>query len=355
MSIKLAYKQYDKEYPMRAHWVRSIDQINNGEFCKALDFAHRFAQEARDSADATDPMLADRLFAVSLHYLGDQKAARRHIDRVNARLDVVADKPKVFPLDLRISTQYFRARILWLQGFADQALDLALSTIEEGRANGHALTFCSVLGQSACPIAFLAGDLDAAERYGAALLEHTERHAIRVWRLWAGCFLGMVRAKRGDVDAGLALLRSQLDQAGDARYLPRFLLPLGELAACLGEANEAEQGLAAAEEALARCKARQEHWYVPELLRIKGELMLRDPDRQSASSAQQCFREALKLARQQGALFWQLRNAVSLARLRIGQNRKADARQILAPVHASFTQGVGIADVREARALLDGL
>src|SRR5262249_17485809 len=153
------------------------------------------------------------LYAVSLHYLGDQKAARRHIDRVDAQLDLVAENSKVFPLDLRLSTHYFRARILWLQGFADQAQQLAMSNIEEGRANGHALSFCSVLGQSACPIAFLAGDLDAAERHGAALHEHAERHAIRLWRVWAGCFQAMVRAKRRD-DGGLALLRSELERAG---------------------------------------------------------------------------------------------------------------------------------------------
>ena len=89
---------------------------------------------------------------------------------------------------------------------------IGCSNVEEGRANGHALTFCSVLGQGACPIAFLAGDLDAAERYGEVLFEHTERHAIRLWRLWAGCFKGIVMAKRGDIDAGLALLRSEIDQ-----------------------------------------------------------------------------------------------------------------------------------------------
>src|SRR5262249_6391661 len=116
-----------------------------------------------------------------------------------------------------------------------------------------------------------------------------------------------------------------------------------------------EEGLAAVDEALERCKARQEQWYVPELLRIKGELMLRDTDRQSAPSAQRCFGEALELARQQGALFWELRSAVSLARLKIGQKRKAEARKILAPVYASFTQGPEIADVRDARALLEGL
>jgi predicted ATPase len=297
-------------------------------------------------------MLADRLLAVSLHFLGDQNAARRHIDRVNASVDLLAEKPRIFPLDLKISTHYFRARILWLQGLADQAQRIVGDNIEEGRANGHALTFCSVLGQAACPIAFLAGDFDAAERHGDMLLEHSERHAIRLWRIWAGCFKGMVMAKRGSIDAGLALLRSEIERAGDARLLPRFLLPLGELAACLGEANEIERGLAAVDQALERCNAKHEQWYVPELLRIKGELILKDKRHQATASAEQCFSEGLKLARQQGALFWELRSALSLARFSIGHDRETDARKILATVHGAFTEGHQIADFREAKTLL---
>jgi predicted ATPase/DNA-binding winged helix-turn-helix (wHTH) protein len=353
ITLELAERLDDKDYRLRALWGLCIDQFNNGEFLKALEFAQRFTRAAESSADPTDLMLADRLLAVSLHFLGDQHGARRHIDQVDASLDLLVEKPKIFPLDLRISTHYFRARILWLQGLADEALRLVEHNIEEGRANGHALTFCSVLGQAACPIAFLAGDLDAAERYGEVLFEHTERHAIRLWRLWAGCFKGIVMAKRGDIDAGLALLRGEIDRAGDARFLPRFLLPLGELAACLGEANEIEKGLVAVDETLERCKARHEQWYVPELLRVRGELMLKDTQHQSVSSAEQCFSEALKLAKQQGALFWELRNALSLARLRVEQGRKTEASQILAPAYGAF-EGIEIADAREAKALLDG-
>ena len=355
VTLELADRLDDKDYRLRALWGLCIDQFNNGEFRKALEFAQRFTKAAESSADPTDLMLADRILAVSLHFLGDQNGARRHIDRVDASLDLLVEKPKIFPLDLRISTHYFRARILWLQGLADQALRLVEHNIEEGRANGHHLTFCSVLGQGACPIAFLAGDFDAAERYGEELLEHTERHAIRLWRLWAGCFKGMVMAKRGDIKAGLALLRSEIDRAGDARHLPRFLLPLGELAVCLGEANEIENGLAAVHKTLGRCNARQERWYVPELLRIKGELILKDPQHQSASSAEQCFSAGLKLAKQQGALFWELRSALSLAQLWGGQDRKTDVVQILEPVCGAFTEGHQIADLRKAKTLLDGL
>jgi predicted ATPase len=271
-------------------------------------------------------------------------------------LEVLAQKPQIvrFRFDLRVSSHYFQARILWLQGFGDQALGVVRQNIEEGRAIGHALTFCSVLGQGACPVTYLAGDLDAAEHYCAALLEHTERHPIRLWNIWAHCFHGMLLVRRGHVGAGLETLRSALEQAGDARLLPRFLLPLGELAACLGEAGEAARGLATVDEALARSQAREEGWYLAELLRIRGELLLKfDPA--SAPAAEKCHAQALEVARQQGALFWELRTAMSMARLKENQGRRADARKVLRPVYAKFTEGFDTADLRDAKALLEKL
>lgn len=144
-TLELADRLDDKDFRLRALWGLCIDQFNNGAFGKARALADRFAEAAASSPDKTDLMLGDRLTAVALHYLGDQREARVRIDRVNASLHVLAEKPKIFPLDVRLSTQYFRARILWLQGHADQAQALADQNIHEGRAMGHALTFCSVL------------------------------------------------------------------------------------------------------------------------------------------------------------------------------------------------------------------
>ncbi len=349
-TLELADRLDDKDFRLRALWGLCIDQFNNGQFGKARALADRFTDAAANSPDKTDLMLADRLMAVALHYLGDQTGARLHIDRINASLHVFVEKPKVFPLDLRISTQYFRARILWLQGLADQAQALAARNIEEGRADGHALTFCSVLGQAACPIAFWAGDFDAAERHGTALLEHAERHAIRLWGLWARAFNAAVTAKRGDVATGLPLLSEELNRAGDARFLPRFLPLLGELAACFGEAGQVDRGLDVIEDALARCNDRQERWYLPELIRIKGELMLKSA--RHARDAEARFREAMDVAIQQGARFWELRCAISLARFRIGAGQSGEALAVLDNVCGAFAEGADIADMRIARDLI---
>lgn len=349
-TLELADRLDDKDFRLRALWGLCIDQFNNGQFGKARALADRFSAAAANSPDKTDVMLGDRLAAVAMHYLGDQSDARLRIDRVNASLHLLAEKPKIFPLDLRISTQYFRARILWLQGFAEQARALAARTIEEGRANGHALTFCSVLGQAACPIAFWSGDFAAAARHGAELLEHTDRHAIRLWGLWARAFNAAVVARGGDLARGLPLLREELARAGDARFLPRFLPLLGELAACSGAADEVDRGLDMIEDVLTRCNDRQELWYLPELLRIKGELMLRSARHSSEAEAR--FREAMSMAARQGARFWELRSATSLARLMIGNGQNAQARDILEPACSAMPEGADIADMRSARDLL---
>jgi hypothetical protein len=349
-TLELADRLDDKDFRLRALWGLCIDQFNNGQFGKARTLAERFADAAANSPDRTDVMLGDRLTAVALHYLGDQNDARIRIDRVNAALHVLAEKPKIFPLDLRISTQYFRARILWLQGLADQAQALAARNIEEGRANGHALTFCSVLGQATCPIAFWAGDFATAERHGTELLEHTERHAIRLWGLWARAFNAAVAVKRGNVTAGLPLLREELNRAGDARFLPRFLPLLGELAAGFLEADQIDRGLDVIDDVLARCNDRQELWYLPELIRIKGELMLRSP--RHSGDAEARFREAMGIAAQQGARFWELRCATSLARFMMGAGQSADALAVLTTASGAFTEGADIADMRAARELM---
>jgi len=333
-----------------------IDQFNNGDLRAALEFARRHADLAALSDDTIDLMMADRLLATAQHYFGDQREARHHIDRALDQLAALALQPQIVRVrfDMRISTHYFQARILWLQGFVEQALRVVDRNIEEGAA-GQALSFCSVLGQGACPIAFWAGDLDAAERYGAMLLDHTERHPIRLWHIWARCFNGLVIAKRDDLGAGLQALRGGLEQAGDARYLPRFLLLLGELAACLGQAGEVAPGLAIVEDMLARCEARDEGWYIAELFRIRGELILLEGTADAAAVAEQHFRRALDLARRQDALFWELRTATSLARLWLDLGRAEEARALLSPIYSRFTEGFATADLQQAKMLLEQL
>ena len=99
----------------------------------------------------------------------------------------------------------------------------------------------------------------------------------------------------------------------------------------------------------------QEGWLTPELLRLKGEILLLESTPAVAETAADLFWQALDWARRQGALSWELRAATSLARLWRDQGRSADATEVLQPVYDRFIEGLETADLRSARALLDTL
>jgi predicted ATPase/DNA-binding winged helix-turn-helix (wHTH) protein len=354
-TLVLAEQLNDAVYQRHALWGLCIDQFNNGNMRIALTFAERFAGLIGHSAKPVERMMADRILATSLHYLGDQSRAHHHIQRALAHDTSLAfgSGSVSAGFDLLVSTHYFQARILWLRGFPDAALSLVERNIEEGRLLDQALSFCSVLGQSACPIAFLAGDLDAAEQYGAMLIDHTERHPIRLWNLWARCFLGLIMARRGDVQAGVRVFRDTLNEAGEARLLPRFLLLRGEQARHLGELGAPKEALDDVDRMLTACEEREEGWYVAELLRIKAELLLRCGS--AEAHADMLLRQSMDVAKGQGALAWELRTAISLARLLIERGRDAEAGFLLQPIQARFTEGFETEDLRAAGVLLSAL
>jgi predicted ATPase len=107
-------------------------------------------------------------------------------------------------------------------------------------------------------------------------------------------------------------------------------------------------------EAMRRAETGQAGWCAAEILRAKGEIALKQ-DASNAVAAEGLFRLSLDMARRQGALAWELRSAMSAARLLQAQGRAGEARDLLAPVHARFTEGFGTADLVAARALLGEL
>jgi hypothetical protein len=227
----------------------------------------------------------------------------------------------------------------------------AQSSIADARETNHAISLCYALAQAACPIALLNGDLAAAEHYARTLLDHATRHAPVRWHLYGRLYQGVLVIKRGDVAAGLRLLRTGLDERSKARS--RVLQLIAFLTAeALGRAGQIAEGFAAIEEALTWTARTDERWLMAELLRIKGELLLLRAAEGAAASAEDHFRQALDLARRQGALSWEQRAAVSLARLLRDRGCSAEAIALLQPVYDRFTEGFDTADLKAAKELL---
>jgi len=124
------------------------------------------------------------------------------------------------------------------------------------------------------------------------------------------------------------------------------------LAAACEIAGQIQESLALVDEALQIVGWTGERWFAAELNRHKGQLLLQQGH---AEAAEELYREALSIAREQEAKLWELRAAASLARLRRDQSRHAEGRDLLAPVYDWFTEGFDTPDLKEAKALLDEL
>jgi predicted ATPase len=186
------------------------------------------------------------------------------------------------------------------------------------------------------------------------LVDHSTRRALTLWQAWGRSYQGVLFIERGDSATGLRLLRTGLDELGEAKFAALRLVTF-LMAEALARAGRIADGLAMIEEAIAQSEHTKECWLIAELLRVKGELILLQDAPEAAAAAEDHYQQALGRACRQGALSWELRAAASLARLWRDQNRSTEAIALLAPIYNRFTEGFDTADLKAAKALIDGL
>jgi predicted ATPase/DNA-binding winged helix-turn-helix (wHTH) protein len=347
----------DTDYRLRALWGIWTSRVYRGEFGEALVLAKRFCSVAEKAADINDRLLGDRLTGVALHFLGDQSNARQHIERMLASYVVPTRRSDAvrFQFDQRITARITLSRVLWLQGFADQALRCVEINLGDALSMNHKLSVCNALAQAACPIAFLAGDLLAAEHYTKMLLDQTASDEPNIWRAYARCLEGELNVKRGNISSGLQQLGTAIDELRRVRFFHYLTTFLGALAEGLAVAGDTRLARAKIDEAVERSDQSDERWYRPELLRIRGITTLRTGGDAAVSEAEADFLESINLARTQEALAWELRTTTSLARLRREQGRIDEAYEVLCPVYSRFSEGYDTHDLKVAKNLLDDL
>jgi predicted ATPase len=248
----------------------------------------------------------------------------------------------------------FLSRALWLQGFIDQAKLEAQTSLDELPPTDLPFPFCRGLYYGACHILLTTGDFVAAEQSIARLIESATRINAPFWQT-AGRFLsGKLIIEQGQFAQGVIVLTRAFDvcrRTGWRMSYPEFK---GALATGLAGLGQLDEALAAVNEGL-DVVVQAEHGhdlFFAELLRVKGDILLR---REDVSRAKDSYQQALKIAQEQEALLWELRAALSLARLCVQHGRGGEAPQILAPVYHRFTEGLGTPDLRAAKAFLDEL
>jgi predicted ATPase/DNA-binding winged helix-turn-helix (wHTH) protein len=356
-TLQLAEDLDDIDAQLQTLWGLWLLHHDTGDCRAARTITERFASVAHHAGDPAGMLVADRLAGYTIQFGGDLAAAQHYIERVldlyRAPMDL---RRRVWFLhDQRVAAHDLLARSLWLQGFVDQAAEHARACLEEAEASDNSLSICEAIRLAAGPIPLATGDLVAAEHAVAMLIAHATRYNTPYWNIAARCLEGELLIRRGASADGVALLSDALgscEKTGWAVCYPTYQGVLAEGLAGLGRLAEA---LAAVEKALAMADRGGERWFFSELMRIKGEVLLEKGGNRAEALAEECFAGALEVARQQGALFWELRAAMGLARLRVREGRPDDARQILAPVYDRFTEGFRTADLRAARAMLDTL
>jgi hypothetical protein len=302
--LEIAESLNDAEYQLRSLWGLWAFHLVRGQWRVALEQAERFAALAVEGSDPNGRAIADRLIGFSLHYLGDQTSAHRHIERMLTNFDPAPgrlDATIRFHFDQRIVARSMLGRVLWLQGFPDQARHIVATAVEHARTI-NAITMWDALTYGACPVSLLISDLSAAQHYVEILLDYSTRYASQLFRDLGRCFQALLIIRRGGVTGTLSVLLGDFYQAlagVDRRFYVMFL---GQMAHTLGGAGRATEGLAAVQPAIDQASRFEESWLLGELLRVKGELSLLQLREAAAPVAEDCFREALDSARQQGAL-----------------------------------------------------
>jgi predicted ATPase/DNA-binding winged helix-turn-helix (wHTH) protein len=330
---------------------------SRGEFTKAQNAAKRIEQIAHRIGDPIHLRFAYQQMGTTLLWGGRPREARQYLERFLRSSAAPGDRRDAIyynPND-RAAVQSMLARALWIQGFAEQALKQARLSLEELHDTDHSLFLCRILFHGICRIATMTGDLATADREITRLIEMATRLNASFWET-AGHFLkGQLLVERGEFAQGLPVLRDAFETCGRTGWHISDEEFKGALASGLAGTGRLDEALVALDDAMAVADENGHGWYAPELFRIKGEVLLQQAGDQCALAAEDCFNQAAQMAREQGALFWELRVALSVARLRVSQGRHHEARAPLAAVYDRFTEGFATADLQAARTMLEGL
>ena len=241
--------------------------------------------------------------------------------------------------------------VLWLLGYPEQALRRSQDTLALAHELAHPHSLANALHFAAMLHQFRR-EAPAVHALAEATVTLATEQGLAQWLAVGTSIRGWARTVQGPEEDGLVEMRHGLAAfraTGTLLDLPWYL---GVLAEVCGRTGRVEEGLSILVEALAL--AGETYFNAAELHRLKGALLLEqaDPD---APEAERCFQQALGLARSQQAKAWELRAAMSLARLWQRQEKRAEAHQLLAEIYGWFTEGFDTANLQEAKTLLEEL
>jgi predicted ATPase len=290
-----------------------------------------------------------------LYHLGELVPARGHLEQALALAGPRQDRALTFHAgeDRRVYCLGYVAWVLWHLGYPSQAMTRSHEMLTCAQELSHTYSLTRAL--------YYAGGLHKRRREWSTTQERAEAGLAFMTEQGFGQSMGVVTfdrgaalAAQGQGEEGIAQMHQGLTAIGATGQGFGLSARLAQLAEAYGNSGQAEEGLHLLAEALAHVGYTGERHWEAEVYRLKGELLLQQavPD---TPQAEACFQQALAVARRQQAKSWELRAALSLSRLWQQQGKRAEARELLAPVYSWFTEGFDTLDLQEAKALLEDL
>jgi predicted ATPase/DNA-binding winged helix-turn-helix (wHTH) protein len=322
-----------------------------GDFNGALEAAKESARVAERAGGPAERTLAEWMLGASYHAYGDQAGALRHC-KAGFRL---ASRASHTELDLlsEARARFALARSYWLQGFPDRAVNAAHQTINEMAKYSYHVSYCFALLYT-IPVFLWCGDLESAAGPIDSALAHATKYSLSSFQVIARAQKAEQIISNGDVSVGLDLLQSAYREMLVDPYHIVASSTSCVLAKALSRSGRSEEAHSVLDMAFMRADRVNEQCWRPDLLRTRGEMFLTMPE-PDLKAAEFFLLSAMKCARRQSALSWELKAAIPLARM-WRENDSPDAAQILLDgVYRRFTEGFGTRDLVAARRLLEGM
>ena len=326
-----------------------------GNFGKATQTAKQFLTVAEKQRGSAPLLMAHRVMGASLAVSGEFQTARLHLDRAITLYAPEEHRSLAtrFGQDIGVASLVYRSFVLYRLGYPESALVDVDEALKSARGLGQAGTLLYATGLSALS-EIHCGRFRVAEARVQELFALSEKYGLPFWKICAGLLRGWVFAATEKGDEAAELIQSSLSalaNAGTTYFVPFGLTWLARAHAACGRVAEAQNALS---EALDIVSKTNQRWDEAEIHRIAGELAASRPHA-DAEMTESHFQQSLAVARRQEAKSFELRAATSLARLWRDQGRRDEARELLAPIFACFTEGFDMPDHIEAKALLEEL
>jgi predicted ATPase len=336
--------------PLWGSWYFSLV---GADFQTARELGEQLLALAQDLQDPAHLLLAHRVLGHTLFFPGGLAQARTHLERGIALYDSRRHRSlvSVYGQDPGVVCHLWAALTLWMLGYPDQALREKEQAFALARELAHPYSRAWALAFGAWLHRFRREEQAIPELAEANLTLSREQGFAHLCS-WGTTWQGWSLVVQGQPKQGITQLHQCLAaflQQNIHKWRPSVL---GLLAEAYGRAGQAKDGLTILDEALGLVHRTGERHGEADLYRLKGELLLA-LSAANQPEAEVCFRQAIAIARSQGAKSWELRAVLSLSRLYHQQGKTEEARQMLAEIYGWFTEGFDTADMQEAKALLE--